>query len=110
MVDDGNHQGRKVNALHCWPNIRPQRPVSAHRHSQKPLAPIIHENRPWPKYKVGGHGCATSTYTCTAERCTAQISMCGTKMSGTWTGVTADIGVSVSGVRAGVMTKPLNCK
>ena len=72
--------------------------------------PIIYENRPWPKYKVGGNGCRNSTYTCTAALCTAQISMCGTKMSGSWTGVTADIGVAVSGVRAGVMAKPLNCK
>lgn len=72
--------------------------------------PIIHDNRPWPKYKVGGNGCRNSTYTCTPELCRAQISMCGWKVTRTWTGVTADLGVAVSGVRASPMYKPPTCK
>ena len=72
--------------------------------------PIINENKPWPKYKVAGNGCAGSTYSCTATRCAAVISKCSTRVSASWTGVTADIGKSISGVRVGGIARPPNCK
>jgi hypothetical protein len=73
--------------------------------------PIIYENRPWPKYIVGGNGCyAPSTYTCTAELCKAQLSGCTTKISKSWAGVTADIGKKIQGERTpGAVWKPADC-
>lgn len=72
--------------------------------------PILQNNAPWAKYQVGGYKCTQSKYTCTSARCTAQIWGCSTRLSGTWAGVTADLGTKVSGMRVGTFFKPPSCK
>ena len=54
-------------------------------------------------YKVKGNACTGHTYACTDARCNAEISGCS--WSGSWVGITADIG-AVSGVRFGTILKP----
>lgn len=72
--------------------------------------PIVYENQPWAKYKLRANGCQGITYACTATSCTAVLSRCSTRLSSSWTGVTADIGKSVSGVRVGGIVRPPSCK
>ncbi|MDH3514572.1 MAG: hypothetical protein OEM83_06860 [Gammaproteobacteria bacterium] len=72
--------------------------------------PITHQNRPWKKYKVRANGCKTRTYTCTDNRCNANISGCTITLGYSWTSVVADIGKSVPGVRVDGIKKPPACK
>lgn len=72
--------------------------------------PILQAGTPWAKYKVAGYKCTQSKYSCTADRCYAEIWGCSTRLSGTWAGVTADLGTSVSGMRVGTFLKPPSCK
>ncbi|HEY7534107.1 MAG TPA: hypothetical protein VH681_15155 [Nitrospiraceae bacterium] len=72
--------------------------------------PILQNNQPWMKYQVGGYKCAQSKYTCTVDRCHAEIYGCSVRMSGTWAGVTADLGKRISGMRVGTFYKPPSCK
>src|SRR5262245_20896483 len=59
-------------------------------------------------YKLAPNGCASHTYACTDARCNAEIRGCTARLSGTWVGVTADVG-AVSGTRLGVIYKPGVC-
>lgn len=72
--------------------------------------PILQDNQPWKKYLVGGYKCTQSKYSCTDDRCYAEIWGCSTRRSGTWAGVTADFGKRVSGMRVGTFYKPPSCK
>jgi hypothetical protein len=92
--------------LESQPLCDPKSPTWFFKMSWKP---ITHQGQPWPKYFVAGYKCTGSQYSCTAERCTAEISGCSTRLSGTWVGVTADIGVKVSGMRLGGIFRPSGC-
>ena len=72
--------------------------------------PITYNNKPWPNYILKAYGCAKTPYTCTTTKCTAGISACSTRVSWSWTGVTADIGQSVSGMRTATIGKPADCR
>ncbi len=63
--------------------------------------PIVLDGKPWPKYKVAG--CGSNTYQCTSTKCTAQISSC-TRGRNAVAMVTADYGLSVSGMRSATVT------
>jgi hypothetical protein len=92
--------------LESQPLCDPKSPTWFFKMSWKP---ITHNGAPWPKYFVAGYKCTGSQYSCTAERCTADISGCSTRVSGTWVGVTADIGTKVSGMRLGGILRPGIC-
>lgn len=72
--------------------------------------PVVHQGAPWAKYFVAGYKCAQSKYSCTAERCHAEIWGCSTRLSGTWARVTADVGARISGMRVGTLWKPPSCR
>lgn len=73
--------------------------------------PILHENRPWPNYRVAAKGgCANVSYSCTAELCSAEISGCSTRVAYSSLGVTADTGVSISGMWSDTAVRPTNCR
>jgi hypothetical protein len=58
-------------------------------------------------YKVSGYKCSGHKYACTDARCNAEISGCVWSSSIAF--VTADFGVSVSGMRLGAIYKPEAC-
>ena len=73
--------------------------------------PIIYQSIPWPKYLVKGNACYAVAYTCTASKCLAKISNCTTKWGSSWAGVTADVGVRISGARTKQpIWRPAGCK
>lgn len=62
--------------------------------------PITWENRPWPNYNVVAHNCSTGPVSCSATRCTVKATACRVGAPGPWIAVQANIGKSISGVRA----------
>jgi hypothetical protein len=62
--------------------------------------PIVWENKPWANYNVNAHNCVTGPVRCTPTRCTVSATSCRTGAPGPWIAVQANIGKSVSGVRA----------
>jgi hypothetical protein len=71
--------------------------------------PVLKDNQPWSNYNVAGYKCTKSKYSCTAERCYAEISGCSTRMSGTWAAVAASF-AGKSGMRLGTIFKSCGCK
>ena len=71
--------------------------------------PALQGGTPWLKYIVSGDKCTGHTYECTAERCTAQISGCSTKMVATAAIVAADFGKKL-GTKVGGIARPANCQ
>lgn len=72
---------------------------------------IIHDNKQWQQYIVGGYKCAgSSKVTCAAGRCSAVVSGCLLSAYKTWVGITADVGSRTSGIRATGLSSPPSCK
>ena len=55
-------------------------------------------------YRLKAYGCPSHTYACTDARCNAEITGCF--MNTSYVDIVADFGVSVAGVRLGVIFKP----
>lgn len=52
------------------------------------------------RYNVNAHNCVTGTVTCKLTRCSVKATQCRTGAPGPWIAVQADVGASISGVRA----------
>ena len=63
-------------------------------------APIVWENRPWARYNVEAHNCATGPVHCGPTRCSVRATSCRVGAPGPWIAVQANIGKSIAGVRA----------
>lgn len=70
--------------------------------------PITWQNKPWPNYNVNAHNCVTGPVSCGPTRCTVKATSCRVGAPGAWIAVQANIGQSVSGVRANAVP-PSRC-
>ncbi|MBX9613106.1 MAG: hypothetical protein K2X51_15910 [Burkholderiales bacterium] len=62
--------------------------------------PATWNNQPWQRYNVVAHNCTAGPVSCTPTRCTVQATGCRTRQPGPWIAVQADVGQSISSVRA----------
>ena len=62
----------------------------------------------WQRYNVNAHNCVAGPVSCNLSRCSVKASNCRTGQPGAWIAVQADVGQSISAVRANAVP-PSRC-